>query len=454
MTPPEAVQAVTIEPDGTRWPLLIHAARSRSGGVADDARLGFRRELGLPTDRPIIMVGHQAQWWHPGIVAKYCAAVSAARRSGAAVVWLWVDQDDEDPAAVLVPVRDAAGRLAARTGRLSSAPIAVGVPSGSAPPFSPVQPDLAGAVRPRIRSGFESAVAALSASAAERSAARQTAAAVQRLLSGLVQPDAVLFATEFHRSAAFRAAVERLTSDPGPAISAYNAAAHRHPEAGLAPLASSAKGIELPLWRLAPGAPRRRVSSAEPAGEVSDLAPRAILMTALLRQLGCELFVHGRGGWAYDAVAEEWFRDWLGEPLSPMALATADVVLPLGGRPVGPAEVAAARWRAHAAAHNPAMLGRQSDAAEKSALVAKIAALPRRSPERRALYSDMHRRIAGARHMHSEELTRLRAAADDAAVRAAEWRTASRRDWPFFCYEPEVLAELAARIDRRFGSRS
>src|SRR5690606_4565547 len=65
----------------------------------------LRDQLGLPTDRPIIMSGHQAEWWHPGILAKLFAARALADRIGGVVVWLVADQDDTDPGAIRIPTR-------------------------------------------------------------------------------------------------------------------------------------------------------------------------------------------------------------------------------------------------------------------------------------------------------------------------------------------------------------
>ncbi|MCA9274359.1 MAG: hypothetical protein KDA31_15085, partial [Phycisphaerales bacterium] len=75
-----------LDPEPTSWANLItHNTSERA--------TRFREQLGLPTDKPIIMTGHQAQLWHPGILAKLFAAQSVASQVGGVVVWLIVDMD-------------------------------------------------------------------------------------------------------------------------------------------------------------------------------------------------------------------------------------------------------------------------------------------------------------------------------------------------------------------------
>ena len=62
----------------------------------DDAR----EELGLPMGI-ILGTGHQAEWWHPGIVAKFAWAAHRSAELGLdAPAWLLVDTDVRDPLAL------------------------------------------------------------------------------------------------------------------------------------------------------------------------------------------------------------------------------------------------------------------------------------------------------------------------------------------------------------------
>ncbi|MEC9372360.1 MAG: hypothetical protein VYC34_00885, partial [Planctomycetota bacterium] len=63
--PPVASEriAITIEPAPARW------TAPRPADDAESTR--FREQLGLPTGRPIVLTGHQAEFWHPGVLAKF-----------------------------------------------------------------------------------------------------------------------------------------------------------------------------------------------------------------------------------------------------------------------------------------------------------------------------------------------------------------------------------------------
>ena len=68
---------ITLRPDPVQWRGAVRPAVIPAPD-ADD-----RRALGLPTDRPIIMSGHQPTLWHAGILAKLLAAGELARATGA-----------------------------------------------------------------------------------------------------------------------------------------------------------------------------------------------------------------------------------------------------------------------------------------------------------------------------------------------------------------------------------
>ncbi|MFT3686998.1 MAG: hypothetical protein QM783_19105 [Phycisphaerales bacterium] len=111
-----------------------------------------------------------------------------------------------------------------------------------------------------------------------------------------------------------------------------------------------------------------------------------LLMTALLRWLGCDLFIHGLGGGAsgdeagggYDKVAERWFAHWLGNEaaLAPSVVATATVLLPLGesGPLLTESDLLDVQHKAHRGRHHPRILGDAGVQAEKDRLVGVIAA--------------------------------------------------------------------------------
>ncbi|MEL7474492.1 MAG: hypothetical protein AAGK04_14340, partial [Planctomycetota bacterium] len=90
----------TLDPSPDAW-----SARLRSAPTHPLIRR-FREQLGLPTDRPIVMTGHQAEIWHAGILARFAAAHAAAQHTGAHLAFLAVDQDSNDPLPMRFPVRE------------------------------------------------------------------------------------------------------------------------------------------------------------------------------------------------------------------------------------------------------------------------------------------------------------------------------------------------------------
>lgn len=441
---------VRLEPDPAGWRTLLHE-RWRIAQRSTDV-MAAREQLGLPTDRPVVMTGHQPIVFHPGVLAKYVAADALASRAGAASAWLVVDHDETDPGAIDVPTTDAGGGLRRRTLRLLDAPPS-GVPAGCAP-ASPVRDAQPPSEHPFIAEGVRRIADRFRAHADARTLADQSSAAAFDLLAERVPRGVVIRSTTLASTRPFAAMVERMAGDPLGFIERYNAAMHAHPEAGVTPMRYSLAGdvYELPLWRLAPNTPRRRVYAHDlDAAPLESLAPRALLMTLVTRFALCDLFIHGAGGWEYDRVTDAMAARWLREPIAPMTLATVTLTLPLlDGAPPSAADAARAAWRAHRAAHDPAMLGDREGAEAKGRLLQRIEAAPRRSADRAAAFRAMHDALSGARERHAGVLAALREDASTAAAIRDSLDVANARDWAFPLYpEPSIhalLDEVASRF--------
>lgn len=426
-----------------------------------DAQRRFREQLGLSVDRPIIMTGHQAQFWHPGILAKYLAVDAAARALRAAPAWLVVDQDDNEPGAVRYPILEPNGRLRARTWySLGETPrnAVTGLLSPSPPTTPPDDVNLAaGSVAP----GLQRISEALGASTGEVTAARQVAAALSLLLRPLASAATTIFALSLARTDEFRAIVERMRHDPRACTLAYNDAAARHPHARIRPLGTGlSANHELPLWKFE-GTRRIPVYSDElPGLAVEGLAPRALLMTGLLRSGACDLFVHGTGGGGadagagYEAITDDWFRAWLGAPPpAPVAVVTATVRLPikLPTDPGTPDEVSGAISAAHRARHDPALLGDAAAADRKREFVARIASMKNAGEDPGPVYRQMHALLEAVRDARAADLARLDAQAAAGAARLSDSMILADRTWPFPLYPDAMLQDLKSRIDAAFG---
>lgn len=432
---------LTIEPTPQAWRTLL-----RAHPPADPASTTFRRELSLDVQRPVILTGHQAAFWHPGILAKYMAAEIAADALDAGVGWVVVDQDEAEFQTVTAPVRTESGQLERRTIPLAPPPVP-GAAACACACFQPlgVAPFARQAALESVATGLRSIEDALRRAGEAPNAARQVWRAVAELMSPYLIAQPTFYATEISRTELFRQIVERMRTDSGRMAAEYNDAVQRHPEAGIAPLRIEPGRVELPLWILEDGQPRRRAWSNDEL-EPSRLAPRALLMTGLLRMAGCELFIHGKGGGVYDRITEEWFREWLGRELAPTVVVSADVLLPLSGGTVTSGEVAAAWWRAHRARHDPALLGDDNAAQEKRSHLDAIEAARNEGASPVAPYLAMHESLERYRRRHEAGLVRLRQEAETLGQRLAEADIASDRTWAFPLHEPSALVALREEL--------
>ncbi len=319
----------------------------------------------------------------------------------------------------------------------------------------------------------------------------------------------IVSALAIAKTPAFIAAVSDMVADPVACVTAYNASVRSAPGAGLRPLDGVDAGanaatnvlssnilssnvsssidinaIELPLWRIEAGKPRLGVrvrearewlvskdqtSQDQPSRATSGiaplsytLAPKAILMTALLRGFACDLFIHGTGGGVYDRVTEVWIERWamsraltanhIAWQLAPTVIASATIHLPLlEAPPPTDRDVADSAWRAHRATHDPAMLGELGAAATKLDWIKTIRAL-RYAPkhERLASYRAMHEELARFRATNAPAIAQLVESHRDLVAQRIRAGIALRRTWPFAIVPGDGLRTLDAAIAAKF----
>ncbi|MDX2131487.1 MAG: hypothetical protein SFY69_05505 [Planctomycetota bacterium] len=460
-------EAPTMRPSPAAWMDAARAWWARGDAGMRDATRGA---LGLPTDRPVVMSGHQCEFWHPGILAKFFAAQACARALGGCAAWAEVDQDSGAAWDVAYPTRGLERRVW-RVGEPEGGPPAEGTPAGCVGALRVTQAAAPGEGVPEfVANGLRAIRAACAAHTGEASLARQVQRARGDLLrgAGLVAPGdpapTPVWALTLIETPVMREAVEAMRREPGACVAAHNAAAAAHPGARVRALHARGARVELPLWWVRPGAARRRVYADELAGggvgpggagrDGATLAPRALLLTGVLRRAACDLFVHGLGGEKYDLVTEAWLRNWLGWELAPTAVATATRRLALGDRTLPePSEIQRARAAAHRAAHDPAMVGEAEAGARKRALVAAIRGAGTRA-ERAGLFRAMHDLLAEVRARRGGEVESLAARARELAGLASRAAVAHDRTWAFPLYPAAVLRELRDAVRAGFGANA
>jgi hypothetical protein len=487
---------VTIDPP-------MHTWRPR---VPDAALIARRRAMGFTDpEKPIIATGHQAGFWHPGILAKCIAAVAFARQVGAQPLYVMVDHDANDALELMLPT-SSGDRLTADTIHLGH-----------------MEPDVAVVAQYHIdwrHAGQLLHDAATKLAAPQRANLESLAKQLQnRFVNGQTLADDIADHMRWCWQASagelpIRLAtdmvdddlVHRMLHDARRCADIYNEAVTHHRDASVPTLQVERDRVELPLWYVGNpwGAvrdpftyefidwpvgpdgkqhyiprPRQRVfadladskpllvmESGDPVpwidrrhrlrdhiGHFIGLAPRALTLTAMLRSTCCDLFIHGKGGGVYDRAMEMWWHNWTGEPLAPMAVVTADVRLDFPGVPVAePRDVERAVWYAHHLPHNldrhlPREVVDPSLAERKRELLAHMND-DRNRKRRAAAFREIHEINRQLSEQQAESLALAKQQVERAKAGAANLTVAMRRDWSFALYPKEKMDALKAAIAR------
>jgi hypothetical protein len=427
--------------------LLIELPQGLAPALHETAELS-RRQLGLPIDCSLIATGHQAEFWHPGILAKFILADVLARDRRGAAIHLVVDQDTNEFATLDVPVRRPDGALGVMRHALTQAKPEASV--GEHEAFEP-RPLPAGwtPASADVEHGASAIIETLKAHRRSASAAEQIARSLQNLMAPYARVPHVIYASELLQSEVGGFLLERIEANPWACATRYNEAVTAVPGSGN-PLNVRDDRVEVPMWRIGPAGERLRAwddDIARAREGVVKLRPRALLLTGLMRLALCDLFIHGLGGRQYDLATERWFRGWLHVDLQPMAAATATLTLPIGRAleaPVGLGAAIAARRRVwHDAEPGPSRPG-----PIKTELLRAVEAEARRSLARRAAFRRMHEGLAQLRVRASDELATLDMNVEAARRQYREAPIVNRRTWAFPLYPTSSLQALRERIEQ------
>lgn len=474
------LHSVRVEPPPSDWAGLMQRDHIGSllGQSVEHWRAATRRELLGQEFNHVVATGHQAGFWHPGILAKYLALDVCGEKLGAeALVELVVDQDEDNLRFIEAPAIDVEDVLIASPVRWTHwRDKELARPSGFLPPI------LAEPGAWRLTADHVFAIAGMQvqvramgralillASAASRAEQFALAAAVLRevrfanhRLPAIVEPTAdpwasrrfLVSASRMTGTSLWRVLLDRLRHDPEAAWTAYNGAVAAHPEAGIIPLEKRVTGgCEIPCWLISEAGHRHRAFEHDLRRSDALLWPRALLMTGLVRLALADLFIHGQGGYQYDRITEQWFRDWLGCELAPITMVTATMTLDFNRQPPDPAELARAHWLVHHVPYNiDRFLDDRSHLEQRGKLLAEIDALPRGSVRRRELFERMRsaqRRLAAR---YEEMIVDTRRYLRATQRRMEETSVVNRRTWAFPLFPQSALRELAAGISRAFGA--
>ena len=493
---PEGASGATIL--GLPLAEVRRAARARAlalaawpGPAACGARADDRPGRdGDAAARPLVLMGHQPVFVHPGVWVKYFLLSRLCGVNGARGLHLVVDTDAVGPVVAPVPTaHDGVGRtshtLVALPDNLPLEAAPVPAPRDWAAFIEGIRRDLG-------TLGVPGLTDRLMAFAAGESAARRDAGTLAGYLDVLRREYegragapryADLAVSALSATPEFHAFALHLLQDPRGLLDAYNGCldayreAHRvrSPANPFPDLMSTGEWSEAPFWVLHEGRRADLCARREgnqlalgcageplatvPAGPegVSALAasglalrPKAITLTMFARLCVGDLFIHGVGGGRYDRVTDALTERLFGVRPAPYAVATATLHLPLAGRHRA-GERHAIERRLMDLRHNPDRHLAAAGEAERRLIDEKWTLIRegetlRPGPQRRAAtrrIREINGRLAEAlapEIVHLEaHLETLRAAPP--AEDALEFR-----GYPYFLFEPGDVAALVGGV--------
>ncbi len=388
---------ILIEPTAAEWlPLLERNIdqfqRQRitlAGRLIEQVQREVRSRLGVTDPScPILAVGHQPEFVHPGVWAKYVVTQHLAERLGGLAVDFVVDNDTPHSDFLEVPTVDAEGFVKTRLIRFYEGPTGSAY-EGRAALTSPMIEAIA---RDIGELPFPSAITDYLAGLKN---AAEVSDVTDQHLAGLRRVDALLNVNlrKIRVSRVFGGPfVADLLIDAERFAVCYNRAlilyrrieGIRTSNRPLPNLAEHGSRVETAFWIYRPGSRRYRLwvertgsdveifADTESVARVSAAAllddpdavlrsmapwvvrPRALTLTLWARLLACDLFVHGIGGSKYDRITDGIFRSYYACPPPAYVCVTATLRLPLPRQAVEREDILAAQRRLRDLHFNPA----------------------------------------------------------------------------------------------------
>lgn len=458
--------------------------------------------VGHEAGGPLVITGHQVEFYHAGVWAKVLLANALAQQTGGTAVDILVDHDTVDHLGLALPEKTVEGEWH-KTWHTWA-------------PGSAVAADGLAAPAPQIVMGWCDGILQ---SAAE---------------GGVINSDALKYflndlRTESHRdyvswldwarttfeqkfglhvhhvrsgalcqSSAWLAFVALWMSNYAQWTAIYNRAIEdyrqqhhiKSPARPMPPLAISSDVVELPFWIYRRGAPRDRLSikpgdhpiimrgsqliDLPPTGknplQTADqwrqtldalglcIRPRALTLTLYVRTFLADLFIHGIGGAMYDEMADQ-IASQIGLPIGGYLCASAGWLLTAGQTNAinerSPSEL---KMRRHHLKHNPQLLYQSqgmpsvidSLLAERRDLIAALALRPHHSDlaartTRRKQFARLHL-INAQCHQYSDALVQMDRAIAEAQSRERQAMVLGDREYCFPLHGWDSLRQLQYKI--------
>jgi hypothetical protein len=499
---PHEQLGVLVEPSPPNLRAALDLA-SVSAPILDtnvgELRIGVSETTGSYYDEgPTILAGHQAEFFHVGVLAKTIAADVLAHLGSGLNLFVLVDSDTPKTPYVRAPALDAAG--ASTIERIAIPGVALDLPVEDQPqrPISEWRTffeELAKTAEPRPDN--------LAAPFAEAALANEPLdwcgivargqAAVERELS--LRPSELLRVSEMCDWPSFRAFSAHWILHATDLAAAHNAAQttyrRRHrvrsPQRPV-PALQISDALECPFWIQRPGQRRRRLfvqthndrivlfadderigseRSAEfhryeyhqnPWTSLKSgwrIRPRALALSAYMRLFIADVFIHGIGGAKYDEVTDEFMQTGFGVRLPHLTCitATARIGVPDAAQICASPATVVNAVTPHDLLHNPQRHLHDIPAALLTERQRRIAASERLRrerrhdrPARRAAWQSIRAVNAEIATVAGAEITALNLARDSDYLRerqAAVWRD---REYFFALHSRSTMLALADRV--------
>ncbi len=364
------------------WASLVAPPRGELfGKTLEFWRASARKTFGLP-DKPIIVTGHQPEFFHTGILAKFIAGSKIAKEVDGILVHLVVDHHIGQSGVVELP--DNSGEY------LSTKYLKV----------AEIDSRIAMKDQPRTEPRGDNIFSDALRQATGENAAMQFANATNNLMAQQARVDYCIAGTSLLRTEFGKSITKSMREFPEQCIDAYNKAVDQYPSCKIVKLGVS----ELPLWQ---GKTNEKVGC-----DNIDLRPRALLLTLLARLLLGDLFIHGTGGYEYDKIMEVWAANWLHVSPCAKVMTTANSYLPLNSTTVEQA--------------------RRAYFSPPQHFLDAINSTPYKSPERKIHYLAMHKWLADRNKKP-----------DIRALKKAK-KLVCRRDWAFPLFDETITRDFSA----------
>lgn len=501
MDPPLAVLAEALG-GGDRWAGAVGFPEFATlrGFARAQLRVAIAKHAeatgaGLPVEdlagRPLVITGHQVEFYHAGVWAKVVAADALARRvAGAVAIDLLVDHDVVDELGFEVPVREGdTWRREAVTWGAAGAVAADGLLPPDAETFQKWDAALArhevthvdamamvlAALQPREGEGEATYTQWMSRGRQRLEAA--LGVHVHHVPTSLVcqtEPWLIFVNGWIQNAAAWTDCYNRHL---GAYRTRMGITSAQHP---MPDLQRRGEVLELPFWVYATGSVRQRmfVRVAGPRrtilledrevdvsgglGEITVaglvIRPRALTLTMYVRLFLADVFIHGIGGALYDQITDGILNELFGVVPS-YGVVSAAWLLPLG-EAMDVEAVSALRHRRHHVVHNPQLAidpftALKTDVAElirdRRELVEGIGASLREDRKGgKAARREMFRKLHAVNAALHEKSPRVLGRLDEelAAARRAmeENKVLLWREWYFALHGMERLRGLMAEV--------